>query len=49
MTIRFTEAGPEDIYEYPSETSLLEDNHVTAVTNSSSVGHTVPSLSGKDY
>lgn len=49
MTIRFIEAHPE-IFEYPSETSLLDDNnHSTnsAATNSSSLGHAVPSLSGE--
>ncbi|KAI4458923.1 protein phosphatase 1-binding protein bifocal [Holotrichia oblita] len=47
MTIRFIEAHPE-IFEYPSETSLLDDNSHSnsTATNSSSLGHAVPSLSG---
>ncbi|GJQ82964.1 bif [Trypoxylus dichotomus] len=47
MTIRFIDARPE-IFEYPSENSLMDEpSHSTTTTsNSTTLGHTVPSLSG---
>lgn len=45
LKISFEEAGPE-VYEYPSESSLLlDDSPVSSVQTT--VGHTVPNLGGK--
>ncbi|XP_057658907.1 uncharacterized protein LOC130895560 [Diorhabda carinulata] len=43
MKISFVEAGP-DIYEYPSETSLMVDEN--PVVSPAQVGHSIPNLSG---
>lgn len=45
MKISFVESVPE-IFEYPSETSLLDDS-LSPTSNGSTVGHSVPSLGGK--
>lgn len=49
MRISFVDAGPE-VFEYPSETSLLFDDNTSTIgqQNSSQVGHQVPNLSGKN-
>ncbi|KAK5649598.1 hypothetical protein RI129_000627 [Pyrocoelia pectoralis] len=43
MKIKFVETVPE-IYEYPSEASLLDDNQLSS--RESSPGHVVPNISG---
>ncbi|KAK9887569.1 hypothetical protein WA026_023376 [Henosepilachna vigintioctopunctata] len=48
MRISFVESGPE-VYEYPSESSLLIDESPSPISPSASTpltGHTVPTLSG---
>lgn len=46
MKISFVEANPE-IFEYPSETSLMDDS-IPPSSNGSSVGHNVPPLTGNE-
>lgn len=45
MKISFVESIPE-IFEYPSETSLLDETQ-SPTSNGSVIGHSVPSLGGK--
>lgn len=47
MKISFVESVPE-IFEYPSEASLLDDT-AQPTSNGSPVGHNVPSLGGKHF
>lgn len=47
MKISFVESVPE-IFEYPSEASLLDDTS-QSTSNGSPVGHNVPSLGGKHF
>lgn len=47
MKISFVESVPQ-IFEYPSEASLLDDASHSA-SNGSPVGHNVPSLGGKHF
>ncbi|XP_045468664.1 titin [Harmonia axyridis] len=46
MRISFVESGP-DVFEYPSESSLMVDGSPTAIPSAPPMtGHTVPNLSG---
>lgn len=41
------ESVPE-IFEYPSESSLMDDTSASTTSNGSPIGHSVPSLGGKN-